>query len=80
MVRRPVAVIAATGGDPLGIRGQSGDHDHPNRLHFGIDPVRMGLVASFNRPGGNLRASATITSGSTPSDWSSCVRSCPQPA
>ena len=33
LVRRQVAVIAATGGPAVGVRGQGGNHDDPDRLH-----------------------------------------------
>ena len=53
LVRRQVAVIAATG-NLRGVGGQGGNHDDPHRLHVAEDPVRLGLVASLARPGGNL--------------------------
>ena len=53
LVRRQVAVIAATGA-LLRIRGQGGHHDDSRRLRRGEDPVKLGLVASLARPGGNL--------------------------
>ena len=31
----------------VGVGGQGGDHDDPDRLHVGDDPVRLGLVASL---------------------------------
>ena len=33
LVRRQVAVIAAAGGISLGVGGQGGNHDDPDRLH-----------------------------------------------
>ena len=53
LVRRPVTVIAATGTSG-GACGKRGDHDNPHRLLAGEDPVKLGLVASLARPGGNL--------------------------
>ena len=53
LVRRQVAVIAAVG-EPANARGQGSNHDDPHRLRRGDDPVRLGLVASLARPGGNL--------------------------
>ena len=66
LVRRPVAVITATGGDPSVFAAKSATTTIPIVFNFGLDPVRMGLVASFNRPGGNLTGVATITSGLEP--------------
>ena len=37
-----------------GARGQSGDHDHSDRLRGRRRPGQAGLVASLNRPGGNV--------------------------
>ena len=49
LVRRQVAVIAATGGC-RGVRGQGGNHDDPHRLHR-RPKTRSGLVSSPASPG-----------------------------
>jgi putative ABC transport system substrate-binding protein len=51
LVRRPVAVLVATGGADSTVKTASSTI--PIIFTTGGEPVRDGLVASFNRPGGN---------------------------
>ena len=59
LVGRQVAVIVR-GRHACGAGGQGGDHDNSDRLPYGVDPVAAGLVASLNRPGGNVTGVTTL--------------------
>ena len=60
LVRREVAVIATPGSVPAAVDAKAATTTIPIVFSTAGDPVRLGIVASFSRPGGNLTGVASM--------------------
>jgi putative ABC transport system substrate-binding protein len=61
LVRTPVDVLVATGGLPTIQAAKAATTTIPIVFTLGTDPVATGIVASLNRPGGNITGSQLFT-------------------
>ena len=62
LVNRRVAVLVAVGGDVSAVVASKATKTIPVVFGMGGDPVKAGMVASFNRPGGNVTGYTLWTS------------------
>jgi putative tryptophan/tyrosine transport system substrate-binding protein len=61
LLRLNVLVLVAVGGDSSAIAAKQATSTVPIVFGMGNDPIKAGLVASFNRPGGNATGYTLLT-------------------
>ena len=66
MVKQPLAVIAAVGGEPDVMAARAANPAIPLVFGMSSDPIKLGLAQSFNRPGGNVTGVNILTSSLEP--------------
>ena len=66
LVSRQVAVIVAPGGAEVALAAKAATTTIPIVFEMGGDPIRLGVVGSLSRPGGNLTGVSSLSVGVTP--------------
>src|SRR5947199_3770396 len=62
LVRKPVSVLVTTGGESAALEAKAATSTIPIAFVIGGDPVKLGLAASYGRPGGNATGINILTS------------------
>lgn len=61
LVARQITLLVATGGNVSGVAARAATDTTPIVFIVGEDPVKLGLVASLNNPGGNATGVSVFT-------------------
>jgi len=62
LVRKPVSVLVTTGGESAALAAKAATSTIPIAFVIGGDPVKLGLAASYSRPGANAILTSTLES------------------
>jgi putative ABC transport system substrate-binding protein len=66
LIRKRVAILVTTGGEPAALAAKAASSTTPIVFNVGSDPVKMGLVASYNRPDSNATGMNILTESMEP--------------